>query len=88
MTPRLTWRQLRLLDWLRDPHHESLPQDPAINHRGAMWPVSRLARLSGVTTPYTYARCRRDLEALRAQGYVDTIIPGLWMLTEGPNPLR
>lgn len=82
MTTRLTWRQLRLLDWLRDPHHDSLPQHAAIQWRAAMWPVSVLARLSGVATPYTYARCRRDLEALRAQGYVDTIIPGRWTLTE------
>lgn len=84
MTTRLTWRQLRLLDWMKDPHSDDLPIDPAIDYRGAMWKVSDLARRSGVTQHYTYAMCRRDLEALQDQNLVSQIVRGRWRLGGWP----
>jgi hypothetical protein len=78
MTKRLTWRQLRLLDWMRAPQHPDLPQHPALDWKNALWKVSDLVRLSGVAEPYTYARCRQDLEALRARNLVDQLVPGRW----------
>lgn len=83
MMTDLTWRQLRLLDWLREPQHPDLPTGPAIDWHRAMWRVSDLVRLSGVAKTYTYARCRRDLVALHREGLVDQVVPGRWYLTDG-----
>lgn len=74
----LTWRQLRLLDWLQDPHSDDLPINPAIRWQDALWKVSDLARRSGVTQHYTYAMCRRDLEALQSRNLVAQLVPGRW----------
>jgi hypothetical protein len=79
MSDRLTWRELRLLDWMRAPHHPTLPQDPAIDLSAALWKVSDLVRLSGVTLTYNYARCRRDLDALNRHKLVTQLVPGYWM---------
>jgi hypothetical protein len=63
---------------MRDPRHPDLPTHEAIRWSEALWPVSALVRLSEVAEPYTYARCRRDLEALQAQNLVNQIVPGRW----------
>lgn len=78
MAQRLTWRELRLLDWMTAPQHDNLPNHPAIEWRHALWKVSDLARLSGVCRSYTNAMCRHDLDALAARGLVTQIVPGRW----------
>jgi hypothetical protein len=73
----VTDRQRRLLAWMRDPQHPDLPTHEAIRWQDSLWPVSALVKLTGIEG-YTYARCRRDLEALREQNLVNPIVPGRW----------
>jgi hypothetical protein len=48
-----------------------------------MWKTSALVRLSGVQWGYTYAKCRRDLEALHAHGLIERLDRnGPWYLKE------
>lgn len=81
---RLTWRQLRLLDWMQAPHHDMLPLDPAIDWTQAFWKASALANLSRVCEHYSYAMCRHDLQVLRSHDLVDELVPDRWRLGSQP----
>lgn len=72
---QITWRQKRLVEWMRAPVHSSLPQDDTIDWTAALWKVSDLVKLAGVTTIYTDAQCRADIKALVALDLVSVFKP-------------
>lgn len=72
---RLTYRQMRLGAWMRDPRSSDLPQHEAIDWRDACFPAAALVRLTGIydDVPNPRSACLRDLHALLEHGDVTRI---------------
>lgn len=76
--PKPTYRQLRLLNWMRHPQHPSLPQNAAIDYeaqaRSMHWSAAKLAEISGVyegmNARQARGACLRDLNHLCETGDV------------------
>jgi hypothetical protein len=73
---RPTFRQLRLLAWLRRPI--GLPGHPAINWADAWWTAAELVDLAGVHD--SRRQCLGDLHQLRRLGLVERL-GNRWALT-------